>query len=167
MVGLVSESRQQLSNPIDLLEELVLANDWAFDRASESEMVVEIKGRWCDYHLCFVWHQEVASMYASCHLDVKTPATRRKVVAELIAAANERLWLGHFDLASDDGMVSFRHTLPLRGTGGIMPEQLEDIVEAAVMESERVYPALQLVIWGGKAVPEAMQAALMDTVGEA
>lgn len=166
MVGLVSETRQQ-HNPIDLLEELVLANDWAFDRASDSEMVVAIGGRWCDYHLCVVWHQEGCSMYFSCHLDLKVPPTRRKQVAELVAVANERLWLGHFDLASDDGMVSFRQTLPLRGTAGIMPEQLEDIVECAVGESERVFPALQLVVWGGKSVEEAMQAALMDTVGEA
>jgi len=167
MVGLVSESQQSQVNPIDLLEELVLANDWAFDRASDTEMVVEIGGRWCDYHLCFVWHAEAASMYFSCHLDLKVPPTRRRIVAELITTANERLWLGHFDLASDDGMVSFRHTQPLRGTGGIVPEQLEDIVDCAVAESERVYPALQLVVWGGKSVADAMQAALMDTVGEA
>lgn len=166
MVSLATESRPQF-NPIDLLEELVLANDWAFDRASDSEMVVEIGGRWCDYHLCFVWHEDACAMYFSCHLDVKVPVTRRKAVAELIAAANERLWLGHLDLASDDGMVSFRHTLPLRGTGGIAPEQLEDIVDTAVAESERVYPALQLVVWGGKNVNEALEAALMDTVGEA
>jgi hypothetical protein len=166
MVGLVTESRPQ-ANPIDLLEELVLANDWAFDRASESEMVVEIKGRWCDYHLCVVWHQEAASMYVSCHLDVKVPGPRRRTVAELIAAANERLWLGHFDVASDDGMVSYRHTLPLRGTTGLAPEQLGDIVDCAVTESERVYPALQLVVWGGKNVKDALEAALMDTVGEA
>ena len=166
MVGLVSAAQQQ-SNPIDLLEELVLANDWAFDRASDSEMVVEIAGRWCAYHLCFVWHEEVASMYFSCHLDLKVPNQRRRHVAELVAAANERLWLGHFDLASDDGMISFRQTLPLRGTHGIVPEQLEDIVDSALMESERVYPALQLVIWGGKSVADAMQAALMDTIGEA
>ena len=32
-------------NPIDLVEEIVIANAWAHDRASEEELVVEISGR--------------------------------------------------------------------------------------------------------------------------
>ncbi len=38
---------------------------------------------------------------------------------------------------------------------------------AAVGECERFYPALQMVIWGGRSVEEAVQAALMETLGEA
>ena len=41
-----SSTTQQ--NPLDLLEEIVGANDWAFDRASVDELAVEISGRWCD-----------------------------------------------------------------------------------------------------------------------
>ena len=33
------------SNPLDLLEEFVSANDWRFDRASESDLVLKIRGR--------------------------------------------------------------------------------------------------------------------------
>ena len=46
-------------------------------------------------------------------------------------------------------------------------EQLEDLVDAAVGECERFYPALQMVVWGGRSVDEALSAALMETVGEA
>lgn len=166
MVSLASESHFSV-NPIDLLEELVAANDWAFDRASDTEMVVEIAGRWSDYHLCCVWHEQCQAMYVSCHFDIRVPETRRKAVAELLMLANERLWMGHFDLASDDGMISFRHTTPLRGVAGISAEQLEDLVDTAVNESERFFPALQLVIWGGKTADEAMTVAMMETVGEA
>ena len=49
-----SEPTAVFGNPIDLVEEIVNANDWAHDRASEEELVVEISGRWCDYRLYFV-----------------------------------------------------------------------------------------------------------------
>ncbi len=85
-----------------------------------------------------------------------------------MVSANERLWLGHFDICSEDGALLFRHTVPLRGVkGGASIEQLEDLVESAVLECERIYPALQMVVWGGYSVDEALTAALMETVGEA
>src|SRR5438477_255579 len=45
----IVESTPFSGNPIDLVEEIVIANDWAHDRASEEELVVEISGHWCDY----------------------------------------------------------------------------------------------------------------------
>jgi hypothetical protein len=61
----------------------------------------------------------------------------------------------------------FRHTIPLRGMPGASIEQLEDVVDTALTECERFYPALQLVVWGGRSVSEAIAAAHMDTIGEA
>ena len=39
------------NNPLDILEELVAANEWPFDRSGPDEMVVEATGRWCDYRM--------------------------------------------------------------------------------------------------------------------
>jgi len=64
-------------------------------------------------------------------------------------------------------MPMFRHTVPLRGLRGASVEQLEDLVDSAVTECERFFPAFQFVIWGGKSAAEAMAAALFETVGEA
>ncbi|WP_119165229.1 type III secretion system chaperone family protein [Algihabitans albus] len=155
------------NNPLDLLEELVNANDWAHDRSSDQEMIVQVQGQWADYHLCVIWQPDSCAMYFSCQLDVKVQDTRRAVVLELLAAANERLWLGHFDFTGEEGLLLFRHTIPLRGVSGVSVEQLEDMMDTAVGECERLFPALQLVIWGGQKVEEAMAAAMMDTVGEA
>ena len=46
-------------------------------------------------------------------------------------------------------------------------ELLEDLVDIAVTECERFYPAFQFVIWGGKSPVEAMTAAMLETEGEA
>jgi hypothetical protein len=162
-----SESAVFFGNPIDLVEEIVNANDWAHDRASEEELVVEISGRWCDYRLYFVWQEELCAMHFSCGFDMKVPKGRRAAVYELLALANEKLWLGHFDLASDDNSPAFRHAALLRGIGAGSAEQVEDLVDIAVSECERFYPAFQLVVWGGKRPIEALATAMIDPVGEA
>ncbi len=166
MVELVSDYHHPI-NPLDLLEELGAANDWTLDRHSESELLIEMSGHWCSYNMYSVWQAEVSSMFFSCHFDMKVPDGRRSAVCELLAQANERLWLGHFDLMSEEGALMYRHTIPLRGLQGASLEQLEDLVDAALMECDRIYPALQLVVWGGSPVSEALDAALMETVGEA
>src|SRR5438270_13392493 len=97
----IVESTPFSGNPIDLVEEIVIANDWAHDRASEEELVVEISGRWCDYRLYFVWQEEISAMHFSCGFDMKIPKSRRSAVYELLALANETLWLGQVDLAGE------------------------------------------------------------------
>ena len=81
--------------------------------------------------------------------------------------ANERLWLGHFDLSAEDNSPAFRHAVLLRGVMAASAEQVEDLVDIALSECERFYPAFQLVLWGGKKPAEAMAAAMIDPVGEA
>jgi hypothetical protein len=100
-------------------------------------------------------------------LDLRVPKHRRGSVNELLALANGRLWLGHFDLCLDEDMPMFRHTVPLRGARGASVEQLEDLVDVALNECERYYPAFQYVIWGGKDPGDAVAAACLDPMGEA
>jgi len=155
------------SNPIDLVEEIVMANQWPHDRASDEEMVIEISGRWCDYRLVFVWQREMSALHYSCGFEMKVPRVRRAAVFELLATVNERLWLGHFDLAPEDCTPSFRHGVLLRGAGGTTVEQIEDLVDISLSECERFYPAFQFVVWGGKSAEEAIASAMIDPVGEA
>src|SRR3546814_12711909 len=57
MVELVSDYHHPI-NPLDLLEELGTANDWTLDRHSESELLIEMGGHWCEYHMYSVWQTE-------------------------------------------------------------------------------------------------------------
>jgi hypothetical protein len=161
------ETASFTQNPLDILEEIIAANDWPFDRASSDEMFVEIEGRWCNYRLFFFWQDDVSAMQFSCQYDMRVPANRRQAVFELLALINERLWLGHFDVDSEESTPMFRQTTLLRGAQGASVEQLQDLVDIALTECERFYPAFQFVIWGGKSAPEAVSAAIIDTVAEA
>ncbi len=155
------------ANPIDLVEEVVLANEWQHERATDEELLVEIAGRWCDYRLLFVWQREMSALHFTCGFEMKVPRLRRAAVYELLATVNERLWLGHFDLAPSDQSPAFRHGVLLRGAPGASVEQIEDLVDIALSECERFYPAFQFVVWGGKSADEAIASAMIDPIGEA
>lgn len=156
-----------VDHPLDVIEQMVQAKDWLFDRNSDHEMAVRVPGRWCDYNLFFAWNEAVEAMHFSCAFDMRVPNAKRPLVYDLIANVNEGLWLGHFCLWVDEGQPLFRHVLPLRGVKQPTPEQIEDVIETAVEECDRYYPAFQFVVWGGKTADEALAAALIDTVGEA
>ena len=166
MASLSTGRQDSNTNPIDLLEELVSANEWRFDRTNDGEMVVEIGGNWCDYRMYFSWQEDLAAVYFSCLFDVRIPAQKRPQAADLVAMINEKLWLGHFDLCSEDLVPMFRHTMLMRG-GHASIEPLEDLVDIALNECERYFPAFQFVLWGGKSPREALDAAMLDPVGEA
>ena len=166
-VSATSVAESTAANPLELVEQFVMANEWPFDRRNDDEMAVEVPGKWCDLSLYFAWREDVGAMHFSCALDMKVQPGKRDDIYELLAKLNERLWLGHFGLWAEEGVPMFRHSVLLRGLGSASMEQIEDLVEIAVSECERFYPAFQFVIWGGKSAPDAIQAALLDTVGEA
>jgi hypothetical protein len=159
--------RDRSSNPLDILEQIIAANEWAFERRSDGEMAAEAPGKWCDYGLHFSWSHEISAMAFTCAFDMKVPADRREKLYELLALANDRLWIGHFGIEAEDGVPVFRHSVLLRGSPSASAESLEDMVDIAITECERFFPAFQFVLWGGKAPAEALAASMLDCVGEA
>jgi hypothetical protein len=97
---------------------------------------------------------------------MKVAEQRYTDVCVLLASINERMWIGHFDLCADDGMLMYRQALML-GDGGTNPTQIEELVEIALLECERVFPAFMFLVWGGKSAEEALAAAMLETHGEA
>jgi hypothetical protein len=130
-------------------------------------MAAEAPGKWCDYGLHFSWSHEISAMAFTCAFDMKVPADRRDKLYELLALANDRLWIGHFGIEVEDGVPVFRHSVLLRGSPSASAESLEDMVDIAITECERFFPAFQFVLWGGKAPAEALAASMLDCVGEA
>lgn len=161
------DEADRAANPLDLIEQIVIANDWAFERAGDCELVAEIAGQWSDYRLFFAWRDEMSALQFCCATDVRVMPSRRPAVSELLALANEKLWIGHFGASFQENLLTFRHAVLLRGAGGASVEQLEDLVDIALAEFDRFYPAFQYVIWGGKGAQEAVTLAMLDTVGEA
>lgn len=154
-------------NPLDTIERVVSANEWPFHRHSEEELVAEVAGQWCRYKLWCAWNPDLGVLHLSCALDMKVPAKKRDGIYALLAMANEKLWLGHFDLWSEESMPAFRHAVLVREGSGPGGDLLEDLIDIAVSEAERFYPAFRFVLGDNKKPAEAMLAALLETEGEA
>jgi len=155
------------SNPLDLVERLAALNDWSFDRDSDDELSVSVTGGWTDYNIAITWLTEVESLHIACAFDLKVPERRRGEVTTLLGLVNEQLWLGHFDLWSRENVVMYRHALLLSGGAEPTQEQAGGLIKAAVEACERYYQAFQFAVWAGKTAREALEGALLETVGEA
>jgi len=55
----------------------------------------------------------------------------------------------------------------MAGTQSVEPAVLEHLVETALGACEKFYPAFMLALWGGKSPTKAVEAAMLETVGEA
>jgi len=166
-VATLSDISRPAANPIELVEQIATAHDWSFERSADDEMVIEITGSWSEYRMFFSWLDDLSALHFVCGFELAVPEHRRSATNDLLAQINERLPVGHFDLWSDRGLPVFRHALLLRGAAAVSVEQVEDLVEIASTECERYYAAFQYVVWGGKTPAEAIDAALVETVGEA
>ncbi|ESR23213.1 YbjN domain-containing protein [Lutibaculum baratangense] len=157
---------ERAANPVDTIEHLAALNDWAFDRSGDHEITISVSGSWTDYHISFTWMDEVEALHLACAFDLKVPSPRRREVVDLMTRINELMWLGHFDLWTQEGVVIFRHALPLAGTEA-SSRQCQMMLDAAIEACERYFQSFQFVVWAGKSAEEALESALFETAGEA
>ncbi|WP_350335054.1 YbjN domain-containing protein [Coralliovum pocilloporae] len=154
-------------HPVDIIEQVAAIRDWSFERSGEDEITISIAGTWSDYHVSFSWMEDFEALHLACAFDLKISEHRRTELVRLLSIVNERLWVGHFDLWTQEGVVMYRHALLL--TGGAEPSetQVEGLLTAALEACERYYQAFQFVVWAGKTASEAVESALFETAGEA
>ena len=156
------------SAPIDMLEGYFAAHGWEHERGEE-EITATVKGSWTSYELRALWREEDSVLQFLAFPDIKVTDDRRAQVYEAIGLVNEQLWVGHFELWSSTGVLLYRHAAIIGGDedGTMSLAQAELLVESAIDECERFYPAFQFVLWGGKSPKDALAAAMTETQGEA
>ena len=153
-------------NPVDLIEQVASAHEWACERTNEDELTLNVAGTWADYHVSLNWRNDLESLHIACAFDFKVPDNRLSEVYRLIAQINEQLWLGHFDIWSNEGLIMFRHGLMLNGTIAT-PSQCEALLRAGLEACERYYQAFQFVVWAGKDSRTALTSTMFETHGQA
>jgi len=153
--------------PVEMLTALFEAHGWTHEQVSEEEVTVEIPGSWTTYQLRAIWRREDHVLQLLCLPEIRVGEDRRTPAFELLAMINEQLWLGHFDIWSQGGMLLYRHGLMLGDDGLLSIDMAQHAIESAVAECDRFYPAFQFLLWGDKGPREALDAALVDAAGEA
>ncbi len=163
----VNELNEDQNNPLDILEFIVGQNEWPYERLGNEEIVAAITGEWCDFHLRYLWLPEKNILQCAGQLDIRVTDKHRFKILEVITLINERLDMGHFSVWSDDDTVMYRNSI-------IPPSNATDIAGACdfatktiMAEIDRYFPVFQFVIWGGKSPQDAIEATMLDTVGNA
>ncbi len=153
-------------NPVDLIEQVAQTHEWACERTNEDELTLNVAGTWADYHVSLNWRTDLESLHIACAFEFKVPDNRLAEVYRLIAQINEQMWLGHFDLWSQEGLIMFRHGLMLNGAVAT-PGQCEALLRAGLEACERYYQAFQFVVWAGKDSRSALSSTMFETQGQA
>jgi hypothetical protein len=153
-------------NPLDVVELMATGNNWPFERAGEDEVAIVVTGRWTNYQVSFTWMSEIEALHLACAFDMRVPELRLSEVQQLVAMINEQMWIGHFDVWTQNGVIMFRHALLLAG-GMASGRQCEAVLGTALDACERYFPAFQFVVWAGKSAREAMNSVMFETSGEA
>ncbi|MEM7703431.1 MAG: YbjN domain-containing protein [Pseudomonadota bacterium] len=153
--------------PIEMLAALFEARGWDSSILSEDEMQGEVQGSWAKYQLRAIWRAEDKVLQFLCLPDIRVADDKRQRAYELLSLVNEQMWLGHFDIWSNGDVLLYRHGALLGDDGMLSIDQAQALVENAIDECDRFYPAFQFVLWGDKTPRDALDAAMVDVGGEA
>ncbi len=156
-----------VQHPIDLVSRFVMQHDWYVRQSARNALLADIPGEWSHYQLSVTWQDDAEALVVICHLDLPYQEDTREALTQVSSRLNQELWLGHFVYDLEGERLSLRHTLPLRGAGGATPEQIEDMVDIILGESELAYPVLYQVAVGELAAAEAAKLSLIAHQGEA
>jgi hypothetical protein len=165
-MAIAEMSDGRTGNPIDLVEQVAVRNDWPTERTGSDELTLTVAGQWSDYHVSLNWRGDLESLHIACAFDAKVPENRLPEVYRLVAQINEQLWLGHFDVWTQEGLIMFRQGLMLNGALATT-NQCEALLKAAFEACERYYQAFQFVVWAGKESREALASTMFETEGRA
>ncbi len=166
-VGQSEIGRQDDAAPVDMLASLFEARGWPYEFVSEDEISGQVQGSWANYQLRGIWRSEDNVLQLLCLPDIRVAEDKKPAMFEVLGMVNEQLWLGHFDIWSNGSVLLYRHGLMLGDEGLLSIAQAQTVIEVAVEECDRFYPAFQFILWGDKSPADALAAALVDAAGEA
>ena len=154
-------------DPIDMVEHLAQVHDWEFDRVDDDQIAMAVRGKWRTYSLTLAWAPSDETLRLICTFEMDPPEDRLPDLYQTLSEANDNCWLGAFTYWGEPKLMVYRYALALTGGQIATPEQIDRMIDAAVRNAERFYPAFQLVCWGNRAPADAMQVAIAEAYGTA
>jgi hypothetical protein len=164
----LDDEPEALADPMDTVESVIGTDDrFLSERAEDGDVHFSFKCSWGETVGYFSHRDELPALLFTLGFDLQAPKSRHVEAVRLAGLINENLWLGHFDVWSDDGTIIFRHAMPMIGRDEISIGEVQAMLAAALDAAERFQPAFHFVILGGMSAEDAAQAALFEVSGEA
>ena len=163
----ISEDAELGFDPLDVVERVLNAENLEFDRTEDGDLAFALSGDWKDYELWFAWRPEADCLQLCLSIDLKSEKAARTAMYELLSLINQRVWMGHFEVWSDEGEIVFRLAMAMPSGERPTLAQAASMIDAAVEAADRFYPAFDFLLRGAKSPDDAMAACMFDTVGHA
>ncbi|CUJ84687.1 hypothetical protein RUE5091_00248 [Ruegeria denitrificans] len=154
-------------HPIDIVEHLAEHHDWDFDRIGDDQIAMAVEGQWRTYSITLAWSNYDETLRMVCSFEMEPPSDREAKLYELLNKMNDQCWAGAFTYWANQKLMVYRYGLVLAGGQAASPDQIDTMINAAVLSAERYYPAIQLVTWGNRTPEDAMQVAIAEAYGRA
>ena len=154
-------------HPIDIVETLAKHHAWEFDRVNDDQIAMAVEGQWRTYSLTLAWSPQDETLRLICTFEMDPPTDQMAKLYDVINRCNDMVWTGAFTYWVEQRLMVWRYGLLLAGGQSPLPEQIDTLISAAVLASERFYPAFQLACWGDRTPADAMKIAIAEAYGRA
>lgn len=155
-------------DPMDLVEAVLSTDDrFIVERTDDGDVQFIFNGLAPEVVGHVAWRSELPAVLFTLAFPGKAPPDRLGDAQRLASIINEHLWLGHFDVWSDDGAIVFRHGIPMIGRSELVPGEVQAMMAACLDAADRFQPAFALLFENDRTPEDAAEAALFDVVGEA
>ena len=154
-------------HPIDVVETLAEAHAWEFDRVADDQIAMAVEGQWRTYSITLAWSAQDETLRLISTFEMDPPGARDGALYDLLNRINDQVWTGAFTWWPEQRLMVWRYGLVLAGGQIAGPEQIDRLIGAAVVSSERFYPAMQLTCWGDESPEQALKVAIAEAYGRA
>ena len=166
-MSLIEQYSTEDLHPIDIVEHLAEHHEWDFDRVADDQIAMAVEGQWRTYSITLAWSPQDETLRLICTFEMDPPKMRRPDLYDVLNRTNDLCWAGAFAYWEAQKLMVWRYGLVLSGGQPASAEQIDTMIGAAVLSSERFYPAFQLVVWGDEDPERAMDVAMTEAYGRA
>ncbi|WP_386175435.1 YbjN domain-containing protein [Sulfitobacter sp. R86518] len=166
-MALTEQYLEEDIHPIDIVENLAAYHDWDFDRISDEQIAMAVEGQWRTYSITLAWSPFDETLRLVCTFEMDPPAEKLPVLYHLLNDVNDQCWTGAFTYWPEQKLMVYRYGLVLAGGQDASAQQIDTMINAAVNNAERYYPAVQLAVWGDQTPRQALQVAIAEAYGHA
>ncbi len=142
-------------HPINLLEEIIISKNWVFERPIEDEIYIEVPTKYSNLIIQVSWLKKSERIEIKSFFYIKMDFSNNIEIYKLLNLINKKIDYGHF-IINDLKYPTFKNSIIIKESKNIKFDFLKEILNYAIIQSEKFFPIFQLVLWGGKKAEEAI-----------
>ncbi|MCY4006984.1 MAG: YbjN domain-containing protein [Rhodobacteraceae bacterium] len=160
------EAEKDLVHPVDLAQAVAIESGWPFRRDEEDQLLIEYEGNWRIYSLSVSLLEDMEILLVRAGFSFKLNEDNSAPVLQVVNYANQICPVGAFTLHCSEESMVFGTGQTITGEGHLTSQQLTRLIEICIAQCERFYPAFQAAILGVGDVQSAIEAAVLEPIGE-